>query len=445
MKNLLKRIGLIIIFAAVVSLLFIHVLDNRIGHIYSENEIELSDDMNSSTDSEKTVEENTEEKLDVSEYIKSEFTKNTGGCVITDAVFDDNSFLSLATPYDSSIFPKNAKYTVSVTDADGNSVNEEYFTLWPRMGYISLNDGNSRKILTHTGSEIPIKDISGIYFAGVRNIFGEPLFMDYSKGIYCTIAHDGTIEESWYDPDTDSRGLSFDYPSYFGVTDDWQYQINKTRRGYGYTIEADIRDVQDVNPIYKKAFNYSEGFGCAYDQLGRLYFFNNQGRLRIGGLGEVMYGCGERTDERSLGYYYFDDGLTRITKKQFSKGELISERELLIDRDGDEFSLPGGYSIYSYSNGIILLQKNGLSGYMTSRGKWITDPVFSYARPFFEGLAVVGEKNGKKGVIDKTGKYVVEPYFDEITDCSGGVIALYDKGTGWYILNKMTQYVSEAQ
>ena len=73
---------------------------------------------------------------------------------------------------------------------------------------------------------------------------------------------------------------------------------------------------------------------------------------------------------------------------------------------------------------------------MTSRGKFICEPTFTYARPFFEGLAVVGEEGGKKGMIDRDGNYVIEPLFDEITDCSGGVICLYDKSCGWQIINK---------
>lgn len=362
------------------------------------------------------------------EYLSS-FNKSTidDGYIVTDAVFDENCILALCDIPEGSFIPQNAKYEV-----DGGA----YFTMWPRMGYIVLADGTQKKLLYPNGSPVPVPEGHDLSAAGARDKNGTPVFRDWSAGgAYVTILPDGSVAPSDYDPVRDSRGLNFDYPSYYGVTDNEACQRVYTQKGFGYTIDGE--DARDVITNYRKAFNYSEGYGVAVDAQDRLYFFNEEGRLRIGGLSVIMfYGCGDVLDERSLGYYYFDEGLTRVTKKSFSRGKLISQYQTFIDREGDEFKTPADFSVYSYSNGRILLVKDGKHGYMTSRGRWICTPEFTYARPFFEGLAVVGEKDGKKGVIDRDGNYVISPVFDEITDCSGGVICAYSSECGWQIFNK---------
>ena len=369
------------------------------------------------------------------EYLDS-FEKSTSddGFIVTDAVFDESMRLSLVSLSDRSFIPQNAKYEI-----EGAS----FYTLWPRMGYIVLADGVQKSFLAPDGSVIPIPEGHDLSIAVARDKENKTVFRDWgNNGAFVTLAYDGTVTASDYHETADSRGLVFDYPSYYGLSDNEKCVRVYTNRGFGYTIDGD--EARDVVTSYKKAFNYSEGFGCAVDGQDRLYFFNEEGRLRIGGLSVIMfYGCGDILDERSLGYYYFDEGLTRATKKTFSRGKLVSERQIFIDREGDEFKLPADYNIYSYSNGRILLEKDGKYGYLTSRGRWISSPDYTFARPFFEGLAVVGEVDGKKGVIDREGNYVIEPVFDEITDCSGGIICAYSSECGWQIFNKKVPVPAE--
>ncbi len=432
MKQIIKRIFLFVCLAALTVYFFSFAL-SKLSENSNSNEI-ITDTPNlpvvDHEDENPSDGENDSENIpvSVSEYLSS-FSKSAAddGYSVTDAVFDENSVLFLCDMPDRSFVPQNAKYEVE---------GHEYFTMWPRMGYIVLADGTQKKILAPDGNVIPFSGEHDLSVAGARDKNNIPVFRDWSaNGAYVTLSYDGTVTPSDYDEVRDSRGILFDYPSYYGVSDNEKCVRVYSGRGFGYTIDGE--DARDVITSYKKAFNYSEGFGCAVDAQDRLYFFNEEGRLRIGGLSVIMfYGCSDVLDERSLGFYYFDEGLTRATKKNYFRGKLVSEYQVFIDREGDEFKTPADYSVYSYSNGRILLEKDGKYGYMTSRGRWLCAPEFTYARPFFEGLAVVGDLNGKKGVIDRDGKYVIDPMFDEITDCSGGIICAYSSECGWQIFNK---------
>ncbi len=434
MKQMLKRIFLFACLAALTVCLFNFAL-SKLSENDDINQVvtcipdaptvdEKAEDL---PEDEKEI-ESTPDPVSVSEYLSS-FNISTpdDGYAVTDAVFDENSILSLCKLSDRTFIPESAKYEVE---------GSKYFTMWPRMGYIVLADGTQKKILSPDGNIIPISEGHDLSVVGARDKNNVPVFRDWSAdGAYVTLSYDGTTTPSDYDEVRDSRGILFDYPSYYGVSDNEKCVRVYSSRGFGYTIDGE--NARDVITSYKKAFNYSEGFGCAVDAQDRLYFFNEEGRLRIGGLSVIMfYGCGDVLDERSLGYYYFDEGLTRATKKNYSRGKLVSEYQTFIDREGDEVKTPADYSVYSYSNGRILLEKDGKYGYMTSRGKWLCAPEFTYARPFFEGLAVVGELDGKKGVIDRDGNYVIAPVFDEITDCSGGIICAYSDECGWQLFNK---------
>jgi hypothetical protein len=113
----------------------------------------------------------------------------------------------------------------------------------------------------------------------------------------------------------------------------------------------------------------------------------------------------------------------------------------LIDIRGNEFQIPGGYTLESYSDGVLLLKKQdeALYGYMNYKGEWIVEPEYSYARPFVMGLGVIGDKDGKKGIVNTEGAFVVPMTFDKISDISKGTIALYDTSVGWSVLRLMAK------
>jgi hypothetical protein len=98
----------------------------------------------------------------------------------------------------------------------------------------------------------------------------------------------------------------------------------------------------------------------------------------------------------------------------------------MIYTNGKEFEIPSGYDVIAYSSGMILLKHNGKYGYMSYTGAWVVQPTLSYAEPFYEGLAVIGDGRGNYALIDTEGNFVI-PYgvFSYISNASTGVIAAY--------------------
>lgn len=445
-KRILLYLGLAAVSAGLILCAAKTVNDTKIHPDISEkNEIDGKNqsgaDDSETPDDTKENENVPERTRTAKEYLaEASFSPVSEEYTLSDGVYDDTYRLSLVTPTDKTFFDK-AKYAVTYENEDGTTSTSYYFTMWPRMGFIIAADENGRAALNAKGETIVFPENYSMVFLGIRDAQNRPIFKEWRSDTLFAVAQDGSLTETTYDERLDFRGVNFDYPSYYGVSDDAECEVVSTRSGFGYRVH----EGKSVPAAYEKAFAFSEGYGCACDAQNRLYFYNADGRLRVGGLASILYGAGEETGERALGYYYFDEGLTRAVRRRYVRGELQSEYETFVNRKGEEFRVPADYTVYSYSCGRILLEKNGLAGYMTSRGKFICEPTFTYARPFFEGLAVVGEEGGKKGMIDRDGKYVIEPLFDEITDCSGGVICLYDKSCGWQIINKTHAVQAESE
>ena len=149
----------------------------------------------------------------------------------------------------------------------------------------------------------------------------------------------------------------------------------------------------------------------------------------------------------SIGSYYFDHGLMRLHIQswdcyyyaEFDTVKIVTDDDVLVRPDGEIYSLPTGYQLVSYSDGIILLEKDGKYGYMNYLGNWIRDPEMTDAKPFLEGVAVCKNTEGNYGVIDTEGNAVIPFIYKYISNISGGNIAAYSESTGWTVYQKMTK------
>ena len=148
----------------------------------------------------------------------------------------------------------------------------------------------------------------------------------------------------------------------------------------------------------------------------------------------------------SIGYFYYDNGYVRarfetIDYWNYSKNNRIqvySSEEVLLNTKGERFPIPAGYNLKGYSDGMLLLERNGLYGFMDTTGGWIAQPIFSYAEAFSEGLAVLATPDGRYGMIDTEGNIVLPFAYGHISSCSDGLIAAYTESEGWEIIRKMT-------
>ncbi|MGI6715594.1 MAG: WG repeat-containing protein [Eubacteriales bacterium] len=299
-----------------------------------------------------------------------------------------------------------------------------------RMGFI-FADGR-----LYTSNLADVTDLlSGYTFVGERDIHGNPLFIKGNNYYYLDSSF--VIQQSDFSPMQDKRGFGFDVPVYFGVPDsNIKRTYNKSRpdgERYGYYDSVEDRSyasycVETFAYIGGRGVGIKKKNGVPVLEIYGTRFLENGGNLIASG----YYFPSDR-GLYSIGYFYFDDGFTRVRIKKSNNTYV----EGLIDTSGKLLPLLDDYKLVSYSDSVLLVSNGTYFGYMTNNLNWITNPVFKKAEPFLEGLAVVGVEDDKYGVVDTGGNYVVKPVFDRIVRCSGGIFAAYSETEGWFIFAKV--------
>ena len=380
------------------------------------------------------------------------------GCVVTEEIFvtEDRPAVTLRNGY--IIREVNGKFTL--LKPDGTTLLSDYDESDFRLTELRDENGNALFAAVKRVKEdvyLPIMTIeeyserpmeSGLYEE-------EPVKMEVEKLTYYTLSADGKwVVSSYTDeevPKETELGLQFDAPVDFGESDcdivrfysygRWGYKNAKT----GETI---------IYPRFTEAYNFKDGYAIALDGY-YMYFINEKGTT----VHQISYAEPEvfQTYENitlpdtngieSLGYYYFSHGLTRIrVRKNLYTYKLYyyikeSDRSYLYDVNGKEFPLPAGYSMVSYSDGVILLKNNdtGLYGCMNYKSEWVVQPQYSHVTPSLSGMIVVGNENGKKGLVDTKGNWILPQVFDYISAPSAGMVAAYDKTVGWQVFRMMSK------
>jgi hypothetical protein len=307
--------------------------------------------------------------------------------------------------------------------------------LSPRMGFLYRYDtAGNKMLLSNDGKAISASLADKMVFVGERNKDGNALFT--ANGEYYTFSKEngGAFLKTSFDPLLEKRGIAFDYPSYYGADNSGNgIHLIYVNKRYGY---ANANGKVIVQPRYKAGYEFSEGIGCLIDALDRQLFFDIDGDLIMS---PIYYGTKDENNSKYLGYFYFHNGIVRASTQGRSqlKKNPYPNSEVILKKDGSLLPIPSDYQVYAYSDGRILLGKAGYFGFMDANGAWVVDPVYPYAKPFCEGLAVVGTADGKRGVIDQNGILVIPMAFDGISDCSGGMITLMEKDLGWFAIQKL--------
>lgn len=242
--------------------------------------------------------------------------------------------------------------------------------------------------------------------------------------------------EGWYDPE------EYEQPDFEDMTEEEIEEWEEEER-------------EAAKWRLNTAYNYSEGYAAVANEAGQMRFIDKEGETLFDSVMVDTFNThGRRVIENlmlpltdgieSLGFYYFDHGLVRVRRQVYDYYQLEDYDMKMIEYDNDEliyasgekFTLAEGYDIISYSNGMILLSKDGLYGYMDYTGAWLVEPELEEAKPFLEGLAAI-KRDGKWGVIDTAGKTVVPFDYDNIQTVSSGVIVCHSD-LGWTVFAKMT-------
>ncbi|MBO5701982.1 MAG: WG repeat-containing protein [Clostridia bacterium] len=205
---------------------------------------------------------------------------------------------------------------------------------------------------------------------------------------------------------------------------------------------------------YAKAYNFSENRAYTVDANGIVKIINTSGNAAVYLYNSYKTESGEGSfwrfqyytepfecDEYMLGHYFFEDGLIRmrVVERLPHKLDIYeADYEVLVDTNGKEVSvLPDGYTLVSYSDSVFLVERNGRYGYYHRDGYWVAQPIYTYAAPFIEGLAVLGYEEGIKGVIDTEGNIVIPFQYTSISNASTGLFACFSESDGWKVFAKV--------
>ncbi len=216
---------------------------------------------------------------------------------------------------------------------------------------------------------------------------------------------------------------------------------------YGYKNGAGKVVIQ---PQYTMAYDFtSDGLACVIFENYRLLYIDTKGNRVVSLLNNAYvkpedfnykehyqcYYAGINNDVNDMGMYYYEDGhvMIRYALLDAKTGsKLVKTVNQIIGKDGKKLPIPGNYSLEAYSDGVMLISKNGRFGYMNTDNSWVSHAVFDEARPFFQGLAVAHSDSGY-GMIDTEGNTVLPFIFDYISDVSDGRVAAYSSELGWQI------------
>ncbi len=321
-----------------------------------------------------------------------------------------------------------------------------------RMGFTFLPDG---RVFDPSFREIT-DTVSSLTFTGLRDSEMKPIFKNEETGEMFFVNENDELIPTDFDEHLDKLGFDFDVPSYLcEQTHDAKRVYSKSIGKYGYRAFVGTEqewtycyyDFEEVFAFYPFVENgEAKGTGAVLKTRNSVQYIEFYGtkfnRIQVGprqGEADNTVATGfyppEDRSLDSIGYFYFCDGYSRVRNK-LDDGTF---EERLIDPLGKLLKRMPDFEIKAYSDGIMLLEKDGVFGYANTSLNWITDPMYVDAAPFLEGLAVVGTQNGKYGVIDTGGSYVLKPVFDKILNCSGGVIAAYDEENGWTFFNKLNK------
>ncbi|MBE6686911.1 MAG: WG repeat-containing protein [Ruminococcaceae bacterium] len=333
--------------------------------------------------------------------------------------------------YDSSV--KGAVFYDEITEDTFDGLDQkEPGSFWHFMydSYISEN-----YLMQEKGGEAPVTDISKTKPEGAGMV-------EYSVDSSAIRGSQTTA----YEYKKPKSGL---YPFFTNIYAP-DFTIERTLWGYmnekGDTV---------IEPAFGAAFEFSDdGYAVVLDIHGHLCTIDTKGRVVYNPYDNVLYipemGNKKIRDIYTLpdtfgventGMFTLDHGYTMMRRQLVdTEGGYMIKREtkVLVNAEGKYLNYPSDYNLIAYSDGMLLLEKEGIYGYMNYLGEWVIEPIYRYAEPFSEGLAVVGYRPDKLGMIDTKGNTVLPLMYTKLFASSGGVITAFEAENGWTLFNKVS-------
>ena len=273
---------------------------------------------------------------------------------------------------------------------------------------------------------------------------------DTTAGDETTVSPDSSTEEEVTVPEeTTSK-----YPSDSLEGSDW---VTKTFYGIRFALGTD-----PAKPKYgyklARAYNFSGGRAAIVDDNRKLTFLNTSFKTAINGYKSFkneIEGADQSTyfirnyfeplynDARGLGHLYFDEGyvMVRCVEVQSMFRKIIGRDEnILLDTSGAVILPPDGYTLVTFTEGIMVLERNGRYGYYAPDTQtWIAQPIYTYIEPFYEGIGVLGMEGGNIGAVDREGNTVIPFNYSYVSTMSTGLISVYSADYGWQVFAKLSK------
>lgn len=360
---------------------------------------------------------------------------------------------------------KTVRKTVTSPSDDGEwyvtsqTVREERPAVELYMGYIMIDDGKDISLIASDATPLCKIDEQIYLPAYTRDKYDRPLFYRQTENgdnVYLYLDTDGlNFVTSDYDDVADGRGLYFDYPASYGKSDSG---VTTDRNGYTGKMAYVMRGVGMITSYdFTRAYAFSENRAAVTTAKNRggLYFIDENGKRAFDTWRYYFNEHGRDVYENlmppltdgieNIGFYYFDHGLTMVRRQVIDaynwayvgRVRTMKDEHILIRTDGTEYELPAGYTLEGYSDGCILLSKDGLYGFTDYTGEWIAQPIYTSATPFVCGLATLTTEDGRVGMIDTEGNIVLQFTYDSISQVSDGLVAAYREENGWTIFKMM--------
>lgn len=176
-----------------------------------------------------------------------------------------------------------------------------------------------------------------------------------------------------------------------------------------------------IKAKYKEAYAFVDGVALVKNDDDKYGFINEDGEYVV----KPVY----------INAHGFSEGLAVAVKPDGkieyidSKGKTAFTLPADIEQGGD------------FNDGLALILKNDLYGYIDTKGAIVIEPKFENATAFNEGLAIIGKMNKDKtvfeyGAINTDGEQVIEPKFENLSAFKEGMASFSKKGKYGFIDTK---------
>lgn len=295
---------------------------------------------------------------------------------------------------------------------------------------------NTTKFVTDLDSKTSVLDSMNWLFSKETVKVGE---LEFDKDGY--LITDEEIPEDTPEEERETLAKMFPYTMAYNYSEGYATVFMDIDWSYEHDVENEEGEIE------KKSFDVTTNELRVVNTDGDVMFDSRKNFFsNLSWTAHEKYTSPLRTDLSSIGSYYFDHGLMRVRLQswdcyyfaEFDTVKIVTDESLLIKPNGEVFNIPTGYNLISYSDGILLLEKDGKYGYLNYLSNWIRDPELVDAKPFLEGVAVCKNTEGNYGAIDTKGNAVIPFHYSYVSNISSGTIVAFSESSGWTVYQKMT-------